>query len=433
MRDMMKWARMMVSVLALLGGLLGQGQGGVTVRQPPLIPPDTVLTLAQCIDLALANQSSIRLAQAQIQAQSGAVRQANAALLPQPSLTASTQLAGNSGNGGTQYTLSANQLVFNFGRSQQLLAQAALLRTGTRYNLAASNSDTIFAVKQDYYTLLEDSHLVDVFQQALTQQQAHVAETRAQEAAGTVPHATVLTAEAAAASAQFDLITAQNNAVLARVTLANQMGIDVRGTFCVAETEEPALPLPNENDADALALARRPELRRDAADVRAAQAGVKAAATGNLPAIVASANYSPNPGATGFGQSQSWALVLNLQWNFFDFGATAGAVQTARAQVTTAQENLYTDRETISTQVEQARQNIIAAQAQQASAKAEVASAQANLQAALGSYRAGVGIFLNVIDAQAALLKAQVDEYTANYGLSIARAALQHALGEAVP
>lgn len=428
-----RWVRLAVAVGCLLGGMFCRAQEGTAVRQPEFIPASRMLTLAECVQLALANQASIRLAQAQTQAQSGAVTQARAALLPSPSATASTQLAGGTGNGHTQYTLSANQLVYNFGRSQNLLAQAKQLHAGGQYHLAATTADVVFNVKQAYYTLLQDTHLVDVLQQNLAQQKAHVTETQAQEAAGVAPHTNVLTAQAAAASAQFDLITAQNTVVLDRVNLALALGVDVRSPLQITDTEEPALPVPDETAAIELARARRPELRRDIAQTLAAQAGARAAATGNLPAISASANYSPNPGASSVGQRQHWAVLLNLQWTFLDFGATSGAVQTARAQIITAQETLYTDTQTISSDVVQARQNIVAAEAQQASAEAEVTSAQANQQAALGSYQAGIGIFLNVIDAQAALLKAQVDVYTARYRLSIARAALEHALGGTVP
>ena len=404
----------------------------VTIRQPALLPAGRVLTLAECIDLALVNQSSIRLAQAQVQAQTGVVTQAKAALRPTASAATSTQVAG-SAQGGTQITLSGNQLVYDFGKSRQLLTQAQQQRAASLQNLVGADEDLVLSVKQAYYTLLEDTHLVDVFTQSLTQQQAHVAETEAQEAVGVIPHANVLTAQAAAASARFDLVTAQNNANLARANLSAAMGIDLRSPIRVAETTEPAFPMPTEDQAVELAFQRRPEVRRDTDQVLAAQAAVKAAAVGNLPAVVSTADYTPNTGASSFGQQSSWALLLDMQWHFLDGGSTAGAVQQARAQVTTTEETLYADKQTIANEVVQARLNTLAAEAQLISATAEVASAKENLDAATGSYNAGVGIFLAVIDAQAALLKAQVDEYTACYGLSMARAALAHATGGAFP
>ncbi|HEY3377882.1 MAG TPA: TolC family protein [Armatimonadota bacterium] len=414
--------------LLLCCGTVGAETAGA-VRQPVFIPAERVLTLADCLALARQNQPTIRQAQAQIMAESGAVTQARAGLLPGLSASSSTQVAGGGGNGHTQYVFSGSQLVYNFGRTPELVRQAKELRAAGVQNLTGASADVVLNVKQAYYTLLQDQHLVDVFTKNLAQQQAHVAQTEAQEAAGVAPHTAVLTAQVAAASAQVDLITAQNTANLARVNLNTAMGVDIRSPLHIAEATEPDIPVLTEEQAVKLALAQRPEVRRDTAQLLAAEANHKAARTGNLPALVASANYTPNPGATAVGQQRSWALLLGVQWNFFDAGATSGAVETARAQVTVAEETLYTDKQTITSEVVQARLTIIAALAQLASAQVEVTSAQANLDAAVGSYTAGIGIFLNVIDAQAALLKAQVDVFSARYGLSIARAQFEHAVG----
>ena len=407
----------------------------MTVRQPEFIPADRVLTLTDCINLALKNQSSIQLALAQIETQSGAVTQARAGAWPTASASASQQIAGGNGAGGnTQITFSGTQLIYDFGRTPAVIKQTEQQRASDVQNLYGTAADVVLNVKQAYYTLLQDQHLVDVFAGSLKQQQAHVDEAKAREEAGVAAHTVVLTAQAAAASAQFDLVTAQNNANQARVNLNTAMGVNLRSPIRITESTEPEAPVPEEELAVQLALTNRPEYQRDTDQILAAQSGVKVASTGNLPAVTTSASYTPNLGRTStFGQQQAWALQLSLQWTFLDFGATRGAVQQARGQVDTARENLYTDAQTITGQVVQARLNIISAEAQLASAQAEVAAAQANLDAAVGSYTAGVGIFLSVIDAQAALLKAQVDEYSARYGLSIARATFEHAVGTVRP
>lgn len=403
------------------------------IRQPEYVPPGKVLTLSDCINLALKNQSSIRLAEAQIQSETGAVKEARSGLLPTTSISTSTEVAGSIGNSKAPITFSGNQLVYNFGRSPALLSQAEQQRSAGLSNLTGIAADVVLSVKQAYYTLLQDIHLVDVFTGNLKSQEAHVAEAQAREEAGVAPHTDVLTAQALAASAQFDLVTAQNTADQARINLNSAMGIDIRSPVQIAEGLEPEAPVPTTDQAVNLAIERRPEIRRDSDQILAAEANVKAALTGNLPDISATANYTPNPIGNGFGQQQSWALFLGLQWTPFDSGFTTGAIEVAKAQVLTAQETLYADRQSISAEVLQARLNVIAAQAQSVSAMAEVASAQANLDAAVGSYSAGIGIFLAIVDAQAVLLKAQVDEYSARYGLSIARAQLQHATGGATP
>lgn len=408
----------------------------VKIREPQLIPATPALSLADCINLALKNQPSIRTAQAQAYGQAGAVLQSQAGLLPGISASASTEVAGDQPGGPVQITFSGNQLIYDFGGTAAKVAGARHTESSDILNESAVAANVVLSVKQAYYTFLEDTHLVDVYKENLADQQAHVAETQAQEAAGTAPHTNVLTAQAAASSAQFDLVTAQNTANIARINLNSAMGVDIRSPIQIAETSEPETPVPTQDDAVNLALTRRPEIRRDVQQVLAARAGVKASSVGDLPTVSGSADYSPNSRTNAFGQSQSSTqtqVLLNLQWSPIDFGATRGAIQQARAQVLTAEETLYSDKETVATQTAQALLNVTAGEAQLASANAEVASAQQNLDAAVGSYQAGIGIFLSVIDAQAALLKAEVDEYTARYGLSIARAQLQQATGEVTP
>jgi outer membrane protein TolC len=67
---------------------------------------------------------------------------------------------------------------------------------------------------------------------------------------------------------------------------------------------------------------------------------------------------------------------------------------------------------------------------QQVSASAvDVANAQESLRVALGSYKAGVVPYINVTDAQTALVTAETSQVNARYALSMARAALARALG----
>ena len=55
------------------------------------------------------------------------------------------------------------------------------------------------------------------------------------------------------------------------------------------------------------------------------------------------------------------------------------------------------------------------------------------MRLAEGRYRAGVGTFIDVTDAQAALLTAQTNRVNAQSAVDQARAALAHAIGAPLP
>ena len=59
----------------------------------------------------------------------------------------------------------------------------------------------------------------------------------------------------------------------------------------------------------------------------------------------------------------------------------------------------------------------------------QVASAEATARLTSARYRAGLGTFLEVVDAQQALLQAGINRINARLGLEQSRASLNHALG----
>jgi outer membrane protein len=406
------------------------------IREAEKFPADKVLTLNDCINLALKNQPSVRQAAAQVEFQAGAVSQARSRLLPTVSANSSTFLAGSGRNSGTSVNAGVDQLIYDFGRSPWGLSEAERQRMASVAAYISAKADTILDVKRSYYTLLRTTDLVSVFEENLKSAEGHVNQAQERLNAGLAPKSDLLKAQAASASARVDLVTARNNRDQAHVNLNVAMGVDVRSAMRIAETAEAESPVPDADKAVDTALLNRPEARKAQAQVGAAEAALKSAKTGNLPAFTTSVSDFRSFGGESLGttnglnsNSNSWEWTLNTQWRPFDSGLTRGAVKEARAQLVTVEESYYTVKQTIGSDVVSARFDLLAAQEALVSAKAEVASAREDLDSATGRYNAGIAIFLEVTDAQAVLLKAQVDELVARYGISIARAGLEHAIG----
>ncbi len=400
---------------------------GAKIRKPELVPANKVLTVDDCICLALQNQPTLREAQAQLEISAGAVSVSGSALRPSVNFDASEALAGSSGRNSLTNNGSVSQLLYDFGKSRSLLTGTEQTQLSDYYSLMATSNSVANTVKQDYYALLKSNRLVEVYKENLKDQNDHVSQAQALLTAGTGPRADVLTAQANAASASVDLINAQNTTDQALVTLNAAMGVDIRSQTRIAEYAEPEILVPPLDDAVVQGIKNRPEVAESVEVVNSDISALKAANTGNDPAFfgVGSGEQVVNGSTLGNG----WQLALNLQWTPFDFGQVSGQVAEAAGQLMLAEEELYATRQSVSQDVASARLNLIAAKAALSMSQAEVASAQENLDVATGRYEAGVGIFLQVTDAQASLLKAQVDETTAQYGLSTAIAQLEYAVG----
>jgi len=401
------------------------------------VPTDRPITLKDAIALALREQPALALSGAALAAAAGRTRQAASGYFPTLSVSAQRTQVGPSAGGGAggtstggAYTtnLSGRQLLYDFGKTPSQVAQARNAQQSASQALAQARQDIVNQVKQAYYTLLQDRRLVKVQERNVSDQQAHLELARARFEAGLAPHSDVVRAETAVSNAILNLATAQNAAAVARVTLNIVMGVDARARTTAEETEEPLPALPAAEALVEQALGNRPEIRQLRADVAAAQAAVSVARTTNRPSLFANGNYGLS--GTDFPPSdKSWAYGVSLQWPIFDVGLTKGRVEETQANVRSALANLRQGEQTVGSEVVQAYLDVRTADQKVKAAAGEVANAEESLGLATGRYQAGVAAYIEVIDAETALITAQTNQVNAVYGLSIARAALARALG----
>ncbi len=83
---------------------------------------------------------------------------------------------------------------------------------------------------------------------------------------------------------------------------------------------------------------------------------------------------------------------------------------------------------TVTADVSQAYLNAKTAEQRLATATAGMANAEEGVRLAQGRYAAGIGVFLDVLDAQNALVTAQTNRVNAQSAINQARATLAHAL-----
>jgi len=395
------------------------------------------LSLQQAIRIALERQPQVGIAQAQVQAAAGRTRQVRSNLGPSVGVSAQAassgaRLSGAAGGTATTNTYSTaiagQQLIYDFGRTRDQVAQARSLEHATQAGARQTRQDVINQTKQAYYALLQDQRLVAVQQRNLDNQQAHLRLAEARLAEGTVPPADVYRAQTAVAEATSSLAAAQEAAEAARVNLNIALGVDVRTPTRVEETEEPAPTL----DLPALvevALANRPEVRQARFQVTAAEQALSVANKEKLPSVVAQADYGLR--SSSFPPRDSnWSYGLSLQFPLIDSGFARGLQEQAKADLKAAQISLRQVEQVVGSEVASAYLQLQTAQQQLEANTVGVASAEENLRVATGRYEEGLGIYLDVIDAQAALLTAETNRVNALYGVSAARAALKRALGQ---
>ncbi|MGD8241146.1 MAG: TolC family protein [Armatimonadota bacterium] len=432
-----------VALLALgRAPTLAQARGRLPT--PPEVTIAGPLTLDQALELALTHQPVLSIARRNVTAAAGATRQTRSDFLPSVSLRSDFSRSMSEGQTvvdgvpigestrrfSTQYRTSfgLNQLIYDFGRTADEYRRSRLQEQATQHQRDQTEDDVINAVQQGYLVLLTNQELLEVAQDQLRFQQGTVEWTQAHFDAGRLPRADVARAASAQASAQLDVTASGNAVALSRVALNDTMGIDVRTQYDVAplpEAEPTALTL---DELIAVAMERRPEVLAAQKQLRASEAGLRAARKGHMPSITGGASLGWRE--PEFHPSlKFWGVSVGMNLNVFDGWFTEGREQVAVADRGAARDAVYDTMELVATETAQSFLDLRTAEQQIVSAEAAVASADEALRLADGRYRAEVGILLEVLDAQAALTLARADRARARFDHASARYALERAIG----
>jgi outer membrane protein TolC len=420
---------------------------------PPLrIAPDKIYSLAELIDLAESHNPETRAAWETTQAQAAALGIARSELFPTVAAVALTGVDRDEVALGSQFfrqtvpvfelSLELNYTIFDFGaRRGRINAERARL-LAANFGFNDVHRQLIYDVSQAYYRLLNSAGQKEAAGASLVNAQAvqQAAEERLRNGLATLPD--VLEARAATAQAQFDLQAVLGAEDIARGDLATALG----GSATMAIRVRPLSEVPTpESIADPVeraisrALAQRPDLQAQAAQVHLAQAERQQARAAFYPSL----DVKVIPRAQSLyilQQTLPWghttaltgSLAWSLSWTVFDGGARRSRLAEAEARIREAGERISAARNRIEDQVWTAYSNLNTAFRQREAAAALVTAATESYSAALESYNFGVRNLLDVTNAQKVLAQARSTDVLARTQVLAALADLAFRTADAI-
>jgi outer membrane protein TolC len=276
----------------------------------------------------------------------------------------------------------------------------------------------------------------DVVNAALGRISAHLADVRNQLNVGLVPPSDVLTIEAQQAHQQQLLIEAQSLVETSSVDFQRLVGLAPETPFELADRiDTPAVP--SRQAAALVEAAKTNRAERKALEIRLGGAAERrtAAEAGRLPLIATAGGYDyarPNPKIfpREAAWKTSWDIGVNLSWSLFDGGRVRAEVAEAAANQRAAQERLTDFDVTVDAEVRQRAAELASAQAAIPSAEIGIRSAEEARRVIADRFSAGVATNTDVIDAQVALLQAELDRTRALANVHLAAARLDRAIGQ---
>ncbi len=454
----------------------GQSASGTSGSQGSLPLPGAsgapqVFNLGQTIQAGVQSSADVQTATRNIQIDARRADEAAAAL--RPNLNASGQATRFDqktviplGNmvipvTGTHVEILQLNLTDRLDLTGQIAAstdQFRLQSLADTFILGQVRNSRILRAQSIYFNTLRAQHQVDVANAELVDAQRQLTDATNLNTAGVGQRIDVYRAQTQVATAEQDVATAENNYGVALESFNDLVGRPLNApvilqdapgvTIALPVTDfsqvgapdiKAAPPLPNApgevaainiNNALQYANQQRPEILQAQVNVRVAQTGIKLARAGLEPtfSLAAAGDYYPDTNFQ-FPRKRTAQITANLNIPLYDGGATRDRVQESRLSTQNAQTSLASTRSDVALDVRQSYLNLATAARQIGAANAALQSAIAARQLAELRYQGQVGLYLEVTDAQSALVQAENNQVDAVYNYLVARAQFQNAIG----
>ena len=431
---------------------------GSTFAAPAMVgaqspAPGAKIGLQDAIGIALRQSVLVKQSENAVASSENGVSQARNAFLPSLALNTSsarsvgragTSSVGSSSSQSLNTGLSSSFTVFDGLRNVNELRQARLDVAANTSELSRARQTAVFTVASNYLTLATAEGQLAVQKENLAQQEAQEKQLQTLVKAGARSISDLYQQQATTAAARASIVSAERDVELARIALIQTLQLDPRSSYdFVAPTVRDVSGSVPKYDLDSLlsrAFASRGDLAAEQKRVEVAAVGTKAAAASRLPTVSLSTSYNASynsAAASALGaqldQNRGGSVSVGVSFPIFDKGATSAAVQQAKIQEENARLALADQRQSVALDVRRAwltlestRQQLTVALAQQKAADLAVSTTQAR-------YQVGTSTLLELTQARASQLQANVAVVNARNALAFQDALLPYYTGELDP
>ncbi|MGA2904060.1 MAG: TolC family protein [Candidatus Korobacteraceae bacterium] len=402
------------------------------------------LTIQDAEALAIKNNPQISVNRLLYLASHQVTREQQAAYYP----TVSANLTGVDANQGSRLAagiinsptlltraaggLVLSQLLTDFGRTNNLVATAALRAKAADMNRAATVDDIKLAVDQAFYNALQDSALVKVAEETVHERQVVSTQITTLYNNRLRSEVDVSFADANLAQAQLLLLDAQNNYQAALSMLSQVLGYFSQQQFELVETETEVQPPPDSaSQLEDEAFSNRPEIAAQNYEFQAAQHFQKAERDQLFPTIEALGVWGKTPygstlnGAPAFTYNWYGAAGVNINIPIFNGFLYPAQSKEAGLRAQAAGEQLRDLKDRIANDVRTSWLNTITAYNRIAVSQQFVDETNLTLKLSQERYNLGLSSIVELSQAQLQQTQAQIEFAAAKYQYRTAQSVLR--------
>jgi outer membrane protein len=407
-------------------------------------PTQTTLSLPDATALALKSHPQIAAAQNSAASADQRITQSKAAYYPtvdaeitgaqglsQARLGAgslsATQLFNRFGSG-----LQITQLVTDFGRRKNLVAQSEYQAQAAAQNTQAATYDVVLGVNRGYFGVLQAQAFVTVANETVRARQTLTDQVTALADANLKSQLDVNFAQVNLSEAKLLLIRSQDAVDQAYADLARSLGQEQVVRYTLADVPMPGAPPVSVDPLIADAIQNRPELRNLRFQVQGAQSFEQAEAALSKPSVsfIAVGGGLPylgqDPRVAPYGYE---GAALNVDVPIFNGHLFSARREAAHYETQASTERLRNLRQQVERDVRSSWISATTAWQRIPVTQDLIKQAQLALELAQGRYNLGLASIVEITQAQLNLTQAQIENVSATYEYQIAWAQLQYTVG----
>lgn len=401
------------------------------------------VTLVDCIKLAITHHPAIMSAISNAEIYKSQIGQAWSNYFP--TLGAGVSYSRNdmlmTMSGGSQFsgmmnrrygmyytpTLSANMLLFDFGKTKASADMAKRTYESSRFDAETSIEQVIYNVKEAYYNMVFANAQKVVYEDTVRDYELQLKQAKAYYNIGKKAKIDVTTAEYNLGNARVNLIKAKNTLELASVQLANAVGIPELENVILKDklnTKAYDVDFPN---LIKTAEASRPALLSAKKKMDAAEMGVRAARRAFTPDLKGNASY--DRGGPQMNTDYGYQFGVQLSYSGVNLMLLKKQVDEAKATYKKFVADYELERQNVYLEVKSAFISLMNSKDSLEVSKLALQQAKEQQYQAFRRYQVGLGNAIEFKDAENTYLNAQLNYYSNLLDYNVNAAELERVVG----
>ena len=401
----------------------------------PLPSLDGMLTVQDCVRIAMANSPSA--VSARLALESAALSLSNARNAFLPTVSAGADAGFSSSHSLGQERINDNSVSSSVGASlsisgitdigRNIRAQRLQLEQ-SRMNLCEVENSLVTSVKSAYYALIAAQRAVEIRTKSRDLYQEQYDRTKAFYEQGLRPKVDVTTAEVNLNNENLNLIRAKNLVKTQNAQLANILGVPRDVPFVLDDKIDVEKIEISFEQALSRAYENRPDVQSSKLGLQISEINLTQAKAAYWPTFSLGASFSKSGDEFRFDNDNT-RLFAGLEIPIFNALRTYNGVKQAQISLDSAKNSNRSLLNGVYLEVQRAFINLTEAAESIPLAQATVEKARENRELARGRYNEGIGDMLTFKDAEISYTDAELNLLTARFDYAVALAELKQAMG----